>query len=346
VRPEVEVDDGAIRHDVDGAGLHLDDAAGRDPLRGVRGDQRLGQAGDEGGGPAQRVAAQPHRGRAGVVGAAGEGEAAAPHTHDGGDDTDGGARRLELGALLDVELDERRESAGLHARFGDPFGVVAGGCERVGERPAVPAAGGGDVLGGQAGGDGRGPEQAAVAALLVGERDDLHRPRERHALFREAPDALEAGDDAERAVEHAAVRHGVDVRAGPQRRRLGTVEADEDVADGVLAVGEPGRTAAVGEPGARLAVGRGVGGAVDAAGGVAADAAEVLEVGPEPRAVHPHHVRPFRSGQGSERGRRAAPTRPVRRGRPRPRGLSVTRGGRAGTGTARVRRRRRPGRGR
>ena len=58
-------------------------------------------------------------------------------------------------------------------------------------------------------------------------------------LFLDAPQALEGGQDADRAVEHPAVEDGVDVGAGHDGLS-GAVEPAEDIARPVLAAGQAG----------------------------------------------------------------------------------------------------------
>ena len=71
------------------------------------------------GGGEERVLPPRHRGRAGVVGLADEGEAVAADADDALDHADRDARGLEVRPLLDVELDVgRRASSGSHLAFG------------------------------------------------------------------------------------------------------------------------------------------------------------------------------------------------------------------------------------
>ena len=93
------------------------------------------------------------------------------------------------------------------------------GPDRVRERDAVgvgqlPEL---DLVAHRARGRARAEQRAAEArAFLVGPADEPDRYR-RPPLFRDPPQHLGAGDDVQRAVEPAAVRHRVEVPADDQR---------------------------------------------------------------------------------------------------------------------------------
>src|SRR6266446_131393 len=64
------------------------------------------------------------------------------------------------------------------------------------------------------------PEQAAVAALLVGPGRDGEGALVRRLRLGEDFEAFEAGDDAERAIEHAAFGHRIDVGSSQNGRAV------------------------------------------------------------------------------------------------------------------------------
>ena len=153
------------------------------------------------------------------------------------------------------------------------------------------------------------------AALLVGEERDRERPLELDARGDHRLDHLEAGEHAERAVEAAAGRDGVDVAPG-QHRRVGALgrpraddvadlvdvdaqaevahPADDEIATAAIVVGER-------EPRATAAVDR-------------ADLGERVEAG----------------AQARERDRRR-PSRSASPSLPSPQPYTMSRGSRAGT---------------
>src|SRR2546429_340537 len=77
-------------------------------------------------------------------------------------------------------------------------------------------------------------EEASVATFLVAPRGHRERSRRSPRALVDRVQALEPGDHAERAVEDAALGHGVDVRAGEDHGRVGAhalqAQTAEDVA--------------------------------------------------------------------------------------------------------------------
>ena len=135
------------------------------------------------------------------------------------DDADRHLVGLEPRSLLDVELDVRGDLARVPARLGRPREVEARAPHRLGQGKAGRI---GEPLG-QDGvetpGQRAGAEEPVEAPLLVGEGRDLERPAEPHGSRRERAQALEAGQDAEGAVERPAAGHRVDVGARHDDRR-------------------------------------------------------------------------------------------------------------------------------
>src|SRR5437667_75383 len=165
---------------------------------------------------------------------------------------------LEPRALLDVELDVRRDRAGRGLGLGDPARVEAGprhrvdeplavdGCHRLDPREVEPTA------------EGARAEEAPVAAFLVAPRCDGERAAVRGVGLADRLERLEPRQDAERAVEDAALGHRVDVRAREHRGSVGPERAEsesaEDVARSVHPRLEPRGGELPREPGARLFV--------------------------------------------------------------------------------------------
>ena len=86
----------------------------------------------------------------------------------------------------------------------------------------------GDVLSGER----AAAEERRVEArtLLVHERDDPERPPRLEPLLPQQPDRVHGRDDAECAVEAAAGRHGVQVRADEDRPAAACLPAPDQVA--------------------------------------------------------------------------------------------------------------------
>ena len=146
------------------------------------------------------------------------------------DHADGLAVALQNGALLDVRLDEGAEpvrpASGLAAvadpgqLAGEGRAVLIGTLQRE-----VPVQ--------EAGVDARGQHRRGeTGAFLVGPVDDFDRRARPDARIVQGPDDLESRQHAEHTVEPAALRLGVEVRAGGDRGggRVGTGAAGEHVA--------------------------------------------------------------------------------------------------------------------
>src|SRR6266446_590155 len=210
------------------------------------------------GGPEEAVAAPLHRRGARVIGLADKRDAGAAHADDRVHDADRDPGLLEPRPLLDVELDVRRDRAGGGLGLGDPARVEAGprhrvdeplavdGCHRLDPREVEPTA------------EGARAEEAPVAAFLVAPRCDGERAAVRGVGLTDRLERLEPRQDAERAVEDAALGHRVDVRAREHRGGVGPERAEsegaEDVARAVHPRLEPRGGELPREPGARLFV--------------------------------------------------------------------------------------------
>src|SRR5262249_49342667 len=142
------------------------------------------------------------------------------------------SRFVELAALLDVELDVARVGAFGDARVGDPFRRAADLADGVRHFDAVPD--GVEFAGDEVPGGGAAAGEAGGVrdALLIRPHHDLERPARGDTRFLQCLNRLDGGKRAEVAVEVAAVRHGIDVRAEEhgRERRVSAGAAGEDVA--------------------------------------------------------------------------------------------------------------------
>ena len=182
----------------------------------------------------ERVAPGVHRRRAGVRGLAAEGDLVALDAEGAEDDAEREVERLEHRALLDVQLEVG----------GGVLEMLASSClvevdavlgEHVGERVPVGVLARAQLVlvGHRPGGGARAERRAAEArAFLVGPVDEANG-RCRLALLGEAPHDLDTGDDVERAVQPAAVRHRVDVPAD-QHRLLGATRQRPPLVAGLV----------------------------------------------------------------------------------------------------------------
>jgi hypothetical protein len=241
----------------------------------------------------ERVAPPLHRRGAGVIGLAVKDHAAAANPHDGIDHGDGDAGLFQARALLDVQLD-----VGVHgslgcARLGGAGGIEAGARHGVDQLVAVHRRHGRNGGGVEATAEGPRAEETAVASLLVTPRRDHQRPSWRRARLADRVEALEAGQHAERAVQRAALRHRVDVRASDDERRRriegGGPETTEDVTGRVDPPLEPGRANLPEQPCARLLVRRTPARAGDPAARQRAEARKRSEATHQTRCVHGGH---------------------------------------------------------
>ena len=157
------------------------------------------------------VLAQVHRGRARVAGLAGEGDRVALDAEAADHGRGGLARLLQARALLDVQLqvggDLRQLGLAHRVQVDVVLGSASGSAMPWLSLRCRTASGLERARGG-----GRAQQGAPEArALLVGPVDQLQRDLRRLALVR--PQHLERREQAEAAVEPAAVGHRVDVRA-------------------------------------------------------------------------------------------------------------------------------------
>ena len=180
--------------------------------------RRLADGEDEPGARHERVAARVHRKAAALHGLAADADAVALDPGGAGDDPDRQPFALEDRALLDVELEVGDGS--VEPRPGARRGVEVDpvGGERVDERDAVAVLDVADAAGLEgAGGEARAEQRAPEArALLVGPVDE----RDGHGRLaggRERAQDLEPAEDAQRAVEPAAVGDRVHVAAEDHR---------------------------------------------------------------------------------------------------------------------------------
>src|SRR2546427_341447 len=157
--------------------------------------------------------------------------------------------------------------AGRRLRVDEPLAVD--GCHRLDPREVEPTA------------EGARAEEAPVAAFLVAPRCDGERAAVRGVGLTDRLERLEPRQDAERAVEDAALGHRVDVRAREHRGSVGPERAEsegaEDVARAVHPRLEPRGGELPREPGARLFVLRRPARARHARAGQGAEAGERLD---------------------------------------------------------------------
>lgn len=210
---------GLVRHDVQRTQARLEPAHGRDAVH--RRTPALALDGDDGGRRGrQRVPSLVRRHRPGVVRVAGEPREQPLDPRDGGDHTDRRARRLQHGALLDVQLDVAVQRSRC-PRLGQGRGRVE--AERrhdVAEPPplVVRAA---EVLGVQEAGDRARADarDAERVRLLTEEVHDHAVALELLAALAQPAHHLDRTDDP---VEAAAAVHRVGVRTGHEGPRTGS----------------------------------------------------------------------------------------------------------------------------
>src|SRR3989454_5664234 len=216
-----------------------------------------------------------------VIGLADKREAGAAAADDRVHDADRDPGLLEPRPLLDVELDVRCDGAGGGLGLGDPARVEAGPRHRVDEPLAVDGRHRLDPREVELTAEGARAEEAPVAAFLVAPRRDGERAAVRGVGLTDRLERLEPRQDAERAVEDAALGHRVDVRAREHRGSVGPERAEsegaEDVARAVHPRLEPRGGELPREPGARLFVLRRPARARHARAGQGAEAGERLD---------------------------------------------------------------------
>ena len=207
---------------------------------------------------------------------------------DRGADGDGPVELVEAAPLFDVEL-EVGPDPGEHLRVGAHVrGLVPGRGHRLGHGDAVGVDEGAGAVGVErAGEDSRtGAGDPEAGALLVGEVRDGQRTAGDEPVRAQRVERGEGGDDAEGAVESAAVGDGVEVRAeddpGPAlgERGVGVLGPGPLVPRAIDDDGHPPALGRPLEPFAQRVVGGGPGEAVVAAG--ACVAPDVAQVVPEP----------------------------------------------------------------
>ena len=226
-----------------------------------------------------------------------------------GDGADGDAGFLQQRALFDVQFEIGIDGAATDG----VVAVVADAPEFVAEA-ASGAVGGGMGLGeGEHAGEDRGAHQAGgeAGAFLVGPVDDFQGASCGDAGFGDAAHGFERAEHAERAVEFAARRLGVEVAAEHHRGEAGVAAfaAGEHVAHGIDGDRQAGLAAPIGEQVAGIAVAVGQAHAVDAAMRQGGDRAGGHEVGPQAFAVDADW------GHGGPCARDVAMQRSLRRGR-------------------------------
>jgi hypothetical protein len=151
------------------------------------------------------------------------------------------------------------------------------------------AAGGGvDLILAQRVGKGPAAEHVAVMAFLVGPGDSLDAEPDERIIGGDGAGQFEPVDDAERAVEPAAMRLGLAVRSDQQPSGGVPIAADH-VADAVDHRIEPGLGEFLDEPLARGDVVRRVGRPVHP-GLVASEIGEALQIGDDPLAIGSRHL--------------------------------------------------------
>ena len=162
----------------------------------------------------ERVAPVGHRRRAGVRGLSAEDHAVALHADRAEHRPDGEAEPLEHGPLLDVQLEVGAYVLQAASRLPRAIELDAVRGERILEPHPVRVAQVAHRVRIERARDGGGAEQAAAEAraLLVRPVHERHRAG-RRARLSERAQGLQGAHDAERAVEPAAVGHGVDVGA-------------------------------------------------------------------------------------------------------------------------------------
>jgi hypothetical protein len=219
---------------------------------------------------------------------AGEGEPVLEDADDRGDHADALAGRLQDAALLDMRLEVAAVTALLQL---DARRLVeASGLQRIAHAGAVVAmARGVDVGLGEAADEGLAAQHAAPMALLIGPRGDIDGEMRRLRIFSQCPRHLEAVDHAHHAVEPAAARLGVGVRAHQQPRSAPGAAANH-VADAIDHRLEPRLLHAAGEPASAFDVLRRQMRAMHA-GLVAAEFGDAPQVAQESFAVDAGHMK-------------------------------------------------------
>src|SRR5262245_29876440 len=180
----------------------------------------------------RRIVPQMHRRRAGMAGAAGDGDLGPDHSGDTFDRSDGAVFVLEDRTLLDVrfEVSMWSEPAGLGAAG------VADALEFVPHAPSVDPADRVGVRERNTTNIGQAAHRIwrKARAFLVGESDERQRPAGDVAHIVQGLTYFKPGQDSIEAVIATASRDCVDMRPEHHRRGVRTARADaDDVANGV-----------------------------------------------------------------------------------------------------------------
>ncbi len=231
------------------------------------------------------ILAPDHARRAGVVLLAGHDHSDVPDADDGLDDAEAQPGAVEDVALLDMGFEIAAMAAGLD-RLAPPAGEPGLGQGLAQRRPVATYAAV-DLDFAEVADERAAAEEGAVMALLVGPGRDLDAEPGAIGIGGEGAGEFEPVDDAERAVEPAAIGLGFEMRADQEAPlRLGI--AADDVADPVDRRVEPCRAKPLGEPVARFDIDRGIGRAV-VAGLVAAEFGEPPQIGQDPPPIDLRH---------------------------------------------------------
>ncbi len=288
---ELHLHVGAARHDAGRVGVEQD--APDRPHR-ARAGERGKAVVDARRQPHHRdpgILAPRHLGRAGMVLLTRQRDHEIADADDRLDDPDAAAGRFERVALLDMRFEVADITRGidlLTLPAGEP-----GLFQRLGERHAVAALAGGELVLADRRGERAAAEHLAVMPLLVGPGDRIDAEPVAIRIGGEGARQLDRVDDAERAVEPAAIGLRLAVRADQQTAAGGMVAA-KDIADAVDLGNEAGGGELLGEPMARGDVVGRIGRAMHA-GLVASELGQPLQIRHHPLAIDPRHVlRPSR----------------------------------------------------
>ena len=145
---------------------------------------------------------------------------------------------LEDLALLDVELEESAKGPRVPGRL-DMVGVKVAALEHLVERMAFLVVQPQKVIVRELAAHGPAAERRRreAARLLAEEQDDLERPPRREAVFPHRADRLNRREDADNAVEVAALRHAVAMRTehNSGQALIRALHMADDIAEGILA---------------------------------------------------------------------------------------------------------------
>jgi hypothetical protein len=299
---EIDAEENLAGNDVAAVRLVLDQADGADRVGRVLAGDGV-DALDHARGADQRIFAQRHRRRAGVRCLPDDGDFVPAHALHALHRADHAAFGFEDRALLDVQLEHR----GKFARAGFFLALVADARQLIAKSLAVAVGAPIGVVGRKHAGKDAGCEHSRreARAFFVGPIDDLDRRIGLVAGLVERAHGFQRAEDAERAVEFAAGRLGVEMRAHGDRRKILVLAraAREHGADFVDRDSAAERLALRLEPVAHLAVEIGQRQAANTTFRRRADLCGVHQRVPKPLAVDLQvlHVRKLRlpvAGQG------------------------------------------------